>query len=276
MKVMRMRPAPLVSLLLGLLLHTAVAASDTAAGTPAAAHYLIEKAHIPAGESACIPAFLYIPNTPLTQPPGLVVMVPALGQNALQQGLHSYAHAYAANGLAVLILSAPGSLATSSKDPKVRRFLLHCGKEQQQQQQQQQQYLDIPASLLGGKFRAAVSSYVQLLAQQGRVDAGRVAYWGAEWGAVVAVQAAAEQQQGAVQALILQVTRWAVCASAARTLVYAMYHAWCSGDAYDMSFLILGFALATCIEFIFASAPLHGVAGLVQLIACCCCCCCLT
>jgi dienelactone hydrolase len=199
-----------VPLLLGLLLVPAAAfaagASDTAPGASAAAHYSVDKANIPTGKTSCIPAFLYTPNTPLTQPPGLVVMIPALGQNALQSGLHSYAHAFAANGLAVLILSAPGSRNTTSTDPKVRRFLLHCGKQQQEQQQQQQQ-VDIPKSLLRGHFWAAVSSYVQLLARQGKVDAGRVAFWGAEWGAVAAVQAAVEQQHGglAAQAVVLQV-----------------------------------------------------------------------
>jgi dienelactone hydrolase len=197
---------PLVSLLLGLMSAPAAAlaasAGDTAAEASATAHYLIEKVHIPNVKTSCIPAFLYTPNKPLTDPPGLVVMIPALGQNALQPGLHSYAHAFAANGLAVLILSAPGSLSTTSKDPKVRSFLLNCGKQQQQQQ------VDIPDSLFRGQFRASVRSYVQLLARQGRINAGRVAYWGAEWGAVAAVQAAVEQQQGALpaQALILQVS----------------------------------------------------------------------
>jgi hypothetical protein len=186
-----------------LLLPTpAACTSDTAADPVAvAAHYSLEHVYLPAGKASCIPGVVYEPAKPLTQPPGLVVMLPALGQNAFQQGLHTYAHAFASSGLSVLLVSAPASLATPSLNPEVQHLLLNCGKRQEQQQQ-----ADIPAILYGSTFRAAVSRYVQLLADEGRVDAGRVAYWGAEWGAVAAVQAAVEQKQGAVQALILQVS----------------------------------------------------------------------
>jgi hypothetical protein len=191
-----------------LLLPTpAACTSDTADPSAVAAHYSLSHVYIPAGKASCIPGVVYEPKKPLTQPPGLVVMLPALGQNALGQGLHTYAHAFASSGLSVLLISAPGSLVTSSLDPDVQRFLLNCGKQQEQPQQQQQQQAVIPAIIYGSTFRAAVSRYVQLLVAEGRVDAGRVAYWGAEWGAVAAVQAAVEQQKGAVQALILQVSK---------------------------------------------------------------------
>lgn len=187
-------------LLLLLLCHgQAAAASHSPADISAASEYTVEQIHIAKNSPSCIPALLYLPGKPLTDPPGLVVMVPTFGQHALQPGLHQYAHVYASNGLAVLVMSAPGALA-EPLDNRARQTLLRCS----QQLWQLDNGIAPRSHTFDRQYRKIVYSYVEELTKQKRVDAARIAYWGADWGAAVAVQAGVESP-GRVQAIILQV-----------------------------------------------------------------------
>ncbi|KAF8059690.1 hypothetical protein HT031_005098 [Scenedesmus sp. PABB004] len=170
----RASPALAVPPLLLLVTWSAAAAAAAPLGSPS--DYDVQPVAAPlcggAGD-----ARLYMPRTPLTRPAPLVVMLPALGQGADAPSLAAYAHVFASNGLAVLVLSAPCA-------PGGGRGA---------------------AGLSGGCFARGVAAAVRGLAARGAVDAGRVAYWGTEWGGAVAAEAAAAAPEGQVQALVLQV-----------------------------------------------------------------------
>ncbi|GBF92825.1 hypothetical protein Rsub_05444 [Raphidocelis subcapitata] len=117
-------------------------------------------------------------DEPPRGPPPLVVMFPALGQTAEAVGLRRHAHVFASNGIAALIASAPGAPALAAPGGAARRAVARDALQR-----------------------------VAALGAEGAVDPGRVAYWGAEWGAAAAAEAALAAPQEQVSMLAL-LTPW--------------------------------------------------------------------
>jgi hypothetical protein len=147
-----------------------------------------------------VDGIFYKPEEPLQDPPPLVIMLPALGQPAAALGLRRHAHAFAASGLATLVASgagAPLSPPDLGGAPPHTNFapILHARAPAP---------ADISPAARRRYWRAAAAA-ARVLGAAREADINRVAWWGAEWGALPAVEAALEAPTGTVKTVIVQV-----------------------------------------------------------------------
>jgi hypothetical protein len=143
-------------------------------------------------------ALFYAPDEPLGAPPPLVVLLPALGQPAGAAGLRRRAHVFASSGVAALVVSGPGappSHADASSEV-ADAAAAPCAPPPPA--------VDVSPGARRRYWRAAAAA-VRALGVARDADTSRVAYWGAEWGALPAAEAALAAPSGTVQTVLLEV-----------------------------------------------------------------------